>query len=279
MNVAVVQTFAADHNNGVTYRTPCRFECAGLCIGKIKQEHHFVAKFAHINRTVVVVAFCNCFQLTNRGTSRFIGFWHWLAIHHMNCRIKEQQESRTTCVDNTSIFENWQQFWCSRQCISASSTSRMQSGRQSCASYCCCGRTVGSFAHHSQDGSFDWLQHRFIRCSRCALQCVGHAGGIDLAIGAFVNSGNEPSEDLAEDDTTISSGTHERAMTDGFAGGIHLGAGAFKFSHHSIEGAGHICTCIAVWDWVYVEAVDAWGVGTHCVTEGNHRATDLICPQ
>jgi len=26
----------------------------------------------------------------------------------MNCRIKEQQETRTTSIDNTSIFENWQ---------------------------------------------------------------------------------------------------------------------------------------------------------------------------
>ena len=68
-------------------------------------------------------------------------------------------------------------------------------------------------------------------------------------------------------------------MADGFTGGVHLGAGAFKFGHHSIEGARHICARIAVWDWVDVEAVDSWGVGTHGVTEGHHRAPDLICPQ
>jgi hypothetical protein len=68
-------------------------------------------------------------------------------------------------------------------------------------------------------------------------------------------------------------------MTDGFTGGIHLWAGAFEFGHHGIEGAGHICARISVWDWVNVEAVDARGVGTHCVTEGNHRAPDLFSPQ
>jgi hypothetical protein len=68
-------------------------------------------------------------------------------------------------------------------------------------------------------------------------------------------------------------------MTNCLASWRHCVVRAFKFSDHCIKRAGHIRACVAIWHWVYVHPVDAWGVSLHRVAEGHYRLADLICTE
>ena len=192
--------------------------------------------------------------------------------------VQQQQESRTTGIDDSGIFQHGQHVGRARQCVTTLSACCLQSADKIGTRCNSSNSTFGCFANHREDGSFDGLQHCFVGSGCGFHQCLRKCGGI-YAICMGLDGGRQTTKNLTENHTTISASTHERPMADCFTGRGKIGGGGLQFGDHGIQRAPHVGSGVTVGHGVHVQTIDGRPVSLHGVAEGNDRAPELICPK
>ena len=269
--MAVVQPVATHHHDRVANLAPRLHKRFRLRVFNVQQEHHFVTQLAHVHRTVVRTALHHTFQLLRTWPATLFRFWQRLAVHHMQRRVHQQQEPRTTRINNARIFQHRQLLWrvCKRR--APRRPCNMQHRRQRCTIVRRTLRRIGRLAHHRQNRSFNRLQHRFVCSNTCRLQRISNLGCRRRRVRAHRCC--KPPQYLAQDHTTIPPRPHQRPVANCLACCLQPRVGPFKLGHHRIQRAGHVGARVAIGHWVHVQSVDALLVGAHGVTKGDHRFT------
>ena len=208
VNVAVVQTFATYHHNAVAYFAPRRHKRTMLRIGNVQQEHHFVTQLRNIYCAIGTCAQRHRFQLLGTWPIYIIRFGQRIACNHMQRRINKQHEPCTTGINYACFFQHRQQLGCVGQRLAPRVARNTQHALQTSATRSRSNCSIGGFAHHRKNGSFNWLQHCFIRSHACALQRISKlCRACKPAINA-AQLGNQPAHHLAQNHSAVSAGSH-----------------------------------------------------------------------
>ena len=208
VNVAVVQTFATHHHNAVANFAPRSHKRALLRIVNVQQEHHFVTQLRNIYRAIGTCAQRHCFQLFCTWPSNIFRFWQCITGNNMQRRINKQHEPCATGINNACIFQHGQQLGCVGQRRTPRITCNTQHAHQTLTTTSSSNRSIGSFAHHRKNGSFNWFQHRFIRSHTGCLQRRSNIGRTSNSTSNAAQLAHHPAHHLAQNHSTISARSH-----------------------------------------------------------------------
>ena len=130
--------------------------------------------------------------------------------------------------------------------LPASRAARTTSASEPPASAAALGR-LGALPRDGEDRSLDRLEHRLIGAGGRRLQRLGElaprASSSDRSVPSILHRRCEAAQDLAEDDTAVAAGAHQRAVADRVArGGQVVGVGARPSPRRRRRACGP-CSC------------------------------------
>ncbi len=271
VHVAVVQPVATHHHDRVANLAPRLHKRFRLRVLNVQQEHHLVTQLAHVHHAIVCRTLHHALQLLRRWPRNIFRLGQRLAVHHMQRRVHQQQEPRTTRIDNARIFQHRQLLGRVGKRRAPGCPRNMQHCSQRCTIVRRALRRIGRLAHHRQNRSFNRLQHRLVCSNTCRLQRVCQLGCCRRRVRAHRCC--KPPQNLAQDHATISARPHQRPVAYCLTRCLQPTVRPLQLGHHRIQRAGHVGARVAIGHWVHVQTVDALLVGAHGVAKGDHRFT------
>ena len=115
MHVTIPNPVAPNDHDRITNLAPVILELVDLAVFKVQKVHHLITQVSHRKFAVRIWGphrhCCRKGLIHGVATKGVFAERHWFAFNHIERGIKQQHETSASSINDTSIFENWQQFW------------------------------------------------------------------------------------------------------------------------------------------------------------------------
>ena len=277
MDVAVPDSVAPHHHDGIPQSLPSGTEFADPVVFGLQEEHHLIASAVGGGGSVGVVGPGHGRTHSRRGVDgRRVG--QRTAVHCGRHRVQKQQEPRSPSIHHVGPGQLGQQLGRAIKRGPAgllASLHHLDEAVDPLLNRLCGGG--GHVSDNSENGALHRGGHRLIGRGRSLLQRTGQHRRVDVAGGGH-RVGETP-QDLRQDHARIAPGTHQRAMADGVAHLAHLVPGGRHLGYHRFQGERHIGAGIAVGNRVDIQLVDDVAVHAEGVSEPLHSGSQSLGAQ